>query len=731
MNIDLRKLLLPAVVSTLVPSAPVIANSFQIEEIVVTATRRAENLQDVPIAISAFTSNELAASGITTIGDLQAQTPGLSVANQAATMTVFIRGVGSPDPTAGQEGAIATYVDGVYIASPMGAMFEFNNIDRVEVLKGPQGTLFGRNATGGLIHIITRDPSAEPTMQGSVSYGNYDTVEGKLYGSMGLTDNVAADLALLYRNQNEGYGRNIDTGRETGFAGDKFGARTKVLATPGDDTTITFSADYFRLKNGDVGVARNIHPGTSLFVNGATYSGDYYDITGDNHPLFETETWGAALTIAHEFGAFEVKSITAYRELEGIQRFDNDSTALPVFNVSIDQQVGETFTQEVQLLSAPDSPFKWILGAFYLKDESGFGGTNGIGIFGGAFAGDGIGGVQIKNLIETESYALFGESTFSLTESTDLTLGLRWTNDERTISGKTEFIALGDSIPGGTVIDALPSPTSSFDEESPSWRVVLEHSFSDETMGYFSYNRGFKSGNFTTTDAAAAPFLSEEIDAYEIGMKTQLLDGRLQFNAAVFYYDYTNLQQPNFEGGFLITSNAGGAEIRGLDIEGQFLATEQLRFRFGASLLDSEYTDFPAAPCTRPLPIGGGNLGGNEQFSCDVSGNEVVRSPDMTYNLAAYYSVPLKSGSLNFNLAYSYNGEFSWTVDKQLEEDAYHILNGQVGWRSADEQFGVLLFGKNLLDEEYSAWTASLAPWGDTYAPSVPRTYGVEFSFAF
>jgi iron complex outermembrane receptor protein len=202
-----RKLILPALMSSLVPVSMTYAAGLQMEEVIVTATKRAESIQDVPIAISAFTSNELEASGIGSIEDLQNMTPGLSVSRQAAGINTFIRGIGASDTSAGQEAAVATYVDGVYIPSGYGALFAFSNIERIEVLKGPQGTLFGRNATGGLLNIITKDPSEEPAFDASLSFGNYDTVEAKVYGSIGLTENLVANTSVIYRDQGKGWAK--------------------------------------------------------------------------------------------------------------------------------------------------------------------------------------------------------------------------------------------------------------------------------------------------------------------------------------------------------------------------------------------------------------------------------------------------------------------------------------------------------------------------------------------
>jgi len=706
------------IAGTLMNSQPSLSQSLQLEEVIVTATRRAESLQDVPIAISVFNSEDLEASGIQTIQDLEAQTPGLTVTKQAGGVSVFLRGIGAIDNSAGQESAVATYVDGVYIPSLFGALFSFNNIDRVEVLKGPQGTLFGRNATGGLVHVITKDPSHEPQIKGSLNYGNYDTIGGNLYGTVGLSETVAADMALLFREQGEGYGRNITTGKEVGFLGDEFGLRGKFLITPSERTSITFTYDYYQ-SEGDIGSAKNSLPGSALLVDGSTYSGDFYNARGDFESFFETDVWGTALTVTHEFDNFDVKSITSYRDMIVVQQFDNDLTEQAVFNVRVDEQQYETVTQEFQVTSKSDSSFSWIIGAFFLHDESGFGGNNGLGLLGRDLGT----GVQIKNKIETTSYSIFGESKFTLTDQTNLTAGIRWTNDEREISGRTEI--LDASSPDANVILTIPAQSANFDEGEPSWRLVLEHSFTEDVMLYGSYNRGFKSGNFTTTDASSAPFQSEKIDAYEIGLKSQLLENRLQLNAAVFFYDYTNLQVPNFENSLLVTSNAGEAEIKGIDFDAEFLLTERLRLRFGGSYLDTEYTDYSNSPCSSRSPDGT-----TVQFFCDATGNKLVRSPELTYNMTVFYNIPSDIGDFDVTVAYAYNDGFPWETDNRLKESSYNLMNAEISWTSQNGHLGASVFAKNLLDEEYSVWSLALN-YGDMYTMAPPRTYGVELKFSF
>lgn len=694
-----------------------------IADIVVTATRRSERLQNVPIAISAFGAAELKSTGTANAQDLAAVTPGLMMANQSAALTPFIRGVGATDNTVGQEAAVATYVDGVYISSVYGSLFSFNNIERVEVLKGPQGTLFGRNATGGLIHVITRDPSQNSRVEGSVSYGSYDTVGAKLYATTGLGENLAADVALLYSHQSDGWGRNVNLNRDIGFAGNDFAARSKLVFTPDDATTIKLSADYSQTKGKDIGSVKNVLPG-SIGNDGLGTTPGFNNDRASYDEYANTKQGGGSLNIRHDFGGFTVNSITAYRKTQVVQAFDNDATPLRRIDVQIDNQTYRTFTQELQVLSPSSSPVSWIVGAFYMHDKSGFDGPVGLGLYGTDVGGT---GVLIKGDIVTKSYSFFGEATIPLGEQTKLTGGIRYTHDKRTITGGTDLV--GTNVPGdNTVILTLAPRTTypSFSEGKPTWRVSLTHNFTPDLMVYGSYNRGFKSGNFNTTAPSAPPFHSETIDAYEVGFKAETPDHRLRLNGAAFLYKYKNLQLTKLSGSSLFVTNATSADVKGIDLDGELVATDWLRFRFGAALLDTKFNSFTGAQYSVRNPDGSTTIlqGGT------LTGNDLTRSPHTTFNIGAFMSYPVAGGKINANANYVHNSGFFWEPDNRLKQPSYGLLNAQIGWSAQNDRWGVNVFGKNLTDTHYSVWQVATRN-GDRYAPAAPRTWGVELNFKY
>ncbi|MGE4430322.1 MAG: TonB-dependent receptor [Sphingobium sp.] len=688
-------------------------------EIIVTANRRTERLQDVPVAVAAYGAQELRSSGALNVQDLGNLTPGLTIANQSAGITPFIRGIGSVDNTLGQESAIAVYVDGVYYSSPYASLFSFNNIERVEVLKGPQGTLFGRNATGGLIQVITRDPSHTPTLEGSFSYGNYQTVRAQAYVSGPLSDTLAMDLAVMKSYQGKGYGWNHTRNSEVGFGGNDNAIRSKLMWTPDDATTVKLTGDYSLTTDSDQGSAKTYLPGSLSSLDGLGAPGGWWDVRGGAYEAIRTEQYGGALHIEHDFNGANLVSISAYRRAKVIQSFDNDATPIVALDAYIDSQKTRTFTQEVQLMSDSSSPIRWILGGFYLNDKSSFAAPNGLGLFGSAVGTAAL----IQNTIETRSWSAFGEVTVPLGEKTEITGGLRYTSDQRKVYGKTDVLT--DSYPGAPLLVSVPSTSQKFTEDQPSWRAVINHKFMPDIMVYASYNRGFKSGNFNAVSANDAPFKSEKVDAYELGLKSQLFDRKLRFNLAAFYYKYNNLQLSVLQGFNLTTVNAANSRIMGMDLDGEFVATRDLRLRFGLSVLDTEFTSFPNAQCSSRSPEGL-----TSQFTCNATGNSLTRSPKFTATLSPSYGIDTDMGRFDISATYVYNSGFFWEPDNRIKQPSYSLLSGQIGWTEKDGHLGVKAFAKNLTNEKYALWMVAFA-FGDEYAAAPPRTYGVEVNFKF
>jgi iron complex outermembrane recepter protein len=461
----------------------------------------------------------------------------------------------------------------------------------------------------------------------------------------------------------------------------------------------------------------------SASTEGGPTAGFYNDRAGYDEYV-NTKQGGASLNIRHDFGGFSVNSISSYRKTEVVQAFDNDTTPVRQIDVLIDNQTYKTFTQELQILSPASSSIKWIGGAFYMHDKSGFDGSVGLGLYGNDLGGT---GVLIKSDITTSSYSVFGEATLPLGESTNLTGGIRYTRDERSIAGSTDLV--GTNVPGdNTVIFNIAPRTTfpSFSEGKPTWRAILSHQFTPEVMAYASYNRGFKSGNFNTTAPSAPPFKSEIIDAFEVGIKAQAFDDRLRLNGAAFLYKYKGLQLTKLSGASLFITNAASADIKGIDFDGEFVISKPLRLRFGAALLNATFNDFTGAQFSVRNPDGTTTIsqGGT------LTGNDLTRSPKTTFNIGVFGNFPVDNGKISANTNYAYNSGYFWEPDNRLKQKSYGLLNAEIGWFAADDRWGVRFYAKNLTNTEFSVWQVATTN-GDLYAPAAPRTLGGELSFKF
>lgn len=732
----------------------------QIEEVLVTATKRTISAQSVPISMTALSANRLTMARIEGVRDLALLTPGLNMNGRSNVWIPYIRGIGAQDTSGGQETSVSVYIDGVYISTPHGGQQNFNSVDRVEILKGPQGTLFGRNATGGLIHVITRDPGDELEIFGTVGYGDYDTVNAKLYIGGPLTDNLSADIAIMYRDQGEGYGDNLFTGDEIAADGDE-GYRTKWIWQATENIRATWTADY---QNHDTGLGdnRNLLPG-SIGPMGETGAPGYRDVTmnfptavidpvtgavmesGIPLPNGETdgyiENQGTALKLQFDLGWGEFMSLTAYREMEQYNIFDNDGHPVSYVEATQEYNTTETFTQEFQLLSTGEGNLDWIIGAFYLDDDSGYTGPHGLGIWGVQVLGVAGPLVSFQDPINTESIAGFIEGTYSFTDRTRLTLGARLTKDEKQVGGSQILYGFGPD-PIVTPIETFNSldPGAPIKESwtEPTYKVVIQHDFMDDAMVYASFNHGFRSGSFNTVGVTGVPVEPETNDAWEIGIKSQWWDNRLRLNAAAYFTDFEDLQVVISRGGSTDLLNAGTAEIKGIEIDGEASVSDNVTFRFGLSLIDAEYTEFATGPNCSIRDAAGHTLPAPED--CNLSGFTMVRTPDTTFNFGVLFRQPVSFGHIGFNLDYLWTDDFFWEIDNRLVEPSVGIVNGSLFWTSPDDRWGITVWARNLTNEKYSIFTvnqaqpgpfAAVSPFGigDQYSAAPPVVWGVDFDF--
>jgi iron complex outermembrane receptor protein len=696
------------------PASPAAAAP-ELETIIVTAQKRSEKLQQVPITISAFDAATLTKSGITSVTDLSVLVPGLVYSDVVGYGLPYLRGIGTPATGPGFENPVATYVDGVYYASQAGALLSLNNIASVEVDKGPQGTLFGRNATGGAIQIRTLAPSDQFGGKAEIGYGNYNTGEGQLYVTGGIAPDLAANLAVSFMDQGDGYGVNLANGKYVDRSTD-FTLRTKLLYSPTESTSITLALDMGR----STGVpALNPAPGT-IPQFGPPIAANPRNDYGYPQPFAHISQEGAAVTIDHDMDFATLTSITAFRHTLFNSLFDSTMTAEPGTIFFLDgKEPHSQASEELQLASSPGGVIDWVGGTYLYWERAGNLEPTLIG--GDSFNFFGLpGGLTQAPDDTTYSAAIFGQGTYHLTSDTSVTVGLRFTDEYK----DDRFL---QNIPA---FDAITDIRSTKNFTNLSWRFALQHDFASNMMGYISYSRGYKSGGFND----GSPYNPETLDSIEAGLKTELLDNRVRLNASAFYYIYDNIQTVTYPNGNLLVTNGAGAKLYGLDLDGEWAATQDFRVSGGLETMYSEFTSFPDASCSVPLPssiVGGRQVGyGTAYVNCSDTGKRLPKTPDLTFSIAADYSKEVSFGKVATNVTYSYNSGFFGESDNRLRQPAYSVLNASVSIGTADDSLVLKLWGKNLSDSLYALILAAETN-GDEIQYAAPRTFGATLTKKF
>lgn len=681
-------------------------------EIVVTAQKRGENLQKVPIAVTALSGEALTTKGITTVVDLTRVAPSLTYTVQATQATPRIRGVGTAIAGTGNENSVATYVDGVYYASATGSILTFNNIEQVAVLKGPQGTLFGRNATGGLIQITTADPKQELQGNVRVGYGSQNTIGGDLYVTGGLGAGAAANLAVHYSNQMDGFGKNLANGKDVNKTRD-IGVRTKFKFDLGGRTTAIAAFDY----DHTIAAAPAFRAayGEKALFTGYSFKGGFNDTDTDTQPYSSVEQYGASLNVTHEFDGAKLVSISAYRRTQWDVAFDSDGTPTPALSVNV-HEVDRQFSQELQLISTGSGPFKWMVGGYYFYGKAHNNpGTIYLPVFGLN---------QIINSIQsTNSYAAFAQATYSFDAATSLTLGLRYTNEDKTMNSSGELDFLNPAF----VLPAAPY-TARQHVSRLTWRAAIDHKIGEDVLVYASYNRGFKSGGFNAF-ALNTPnaFVPETLDAFEVGLKSEFAGRKVRFNAAGFYYDFKNIQLNTYVNSAPAVYNGKQATIYGLDADLTAAPVRGLTLTAGLSLIHARFGDFPITT-TVILPTGGLVLGP----MTSAKDKRLPQTPDVQLNLGAQYHVELPGSSLDFAADYFHSARWFEAPENRLNQPAYSVVNASVAWNfGANQAYSFRIWGRNLNNAHYANQLTAQPNFLDLVNPADPRTYGATLSVKF
>lgn len=682
----------------------------EIETVVVTAQRREQKLVDVPISITAISAKKLQDSGVKDSTGLTAIAPGLNFVFTGAYAQPTIRGIGTSVTGAGADANVAIYIDGVYQPSQIANAFEFNNIERIEVLKGPQGTLFGRNATGGAITITTLDPSFTPSGTVSVGYGSFQEYKLSAYGNMPLGDQVAVNVAAMY-DRDSGYVRNVFLDKNTSRT-ENFGIRGKLLYQPTQDLSFVLA--------GVTGYNRNNAPYSTKPIDGnntafrttpalaLTVPSDPFEIAEDTDGIDRSSSDGVSLTGKYNTGGGTLTSITSWQRIYAEALVDTDVTIVPKASNHTDLPE-HSISQEVNYASAYDGPFNFIAGIYYYHDDSTRHTTNTKGV-GGPVSSD------FFYNVKTQAEAVYGEIYYNVTDDLQLIGGIRFNNENKVGHAETLFGAL---------------QTIDLDKTWSAWtpRASIIYKLDDQSNLYATYSKGFKSGSFNTTTVnnAGPPVDPEFVDAYEIGYKRA--SDRLTFNLSGYYYNYSDIQvgvQTNIGG---VTSgilqNAAAAKIYGIDADITAVLNENFQANAGIAYTHGRYADYPGALLTTPIP-GGGNV----QTPGDAGGNEMIRAPAVSGYGTISYAESFDFGVMEASLTGSYNSGFYWDPGNRVKQDPFFLLNTTLAWVSPDNKYRVSFWGTNLTNAIYEEYV-SVSSTGDSHSLQRPRSFGFTLTRNF
>jgi iron complex outermembrane receptor protein len=689
-----------------------------LEPIVVTAQRRSENVQEVPIAISVVTADQASALGAKDTRDLAQLVPGLNFTSFTTQATPVIRGIGTNVLAEGDENDVAIYVDGIYQQTPNTAIFNLADVDHIEVVKGPQGTLFGRNAVGGVINVSTLTPTHEPHADLTASYGNYDTITASGLVSGGVADNLAGSLAVYYNHQAEGFGTNLHTGADV-FKDPELSIRNKWRWAPSEQTTLTLSGAYNRSRND--GVCLRLIQG-ELGQDGKTTFPGFYNINADATCFVKMESIDVGLNLEQDLGFARLISNTGYNHITSDRPGDSYNTPVQLVTAKFLHQRDEGWTEELQLQSKPESRLKWIVGYFYLNGRSGYP-DPGIFIVGGA----GPVATQILGMEKVTSNAGFAQASYDVLPRTTLTLGGRYTSDERAIDGLIQRV---NAAPAPILL-ARGLGSARFNKFT--WRLALDHQINKDLLVYASINTGFKAGLYNLSSPTDPPVRPESLTAYEAGIKSTLLDSRLQINAAGYYYDYKDLQVSSsvvINGTPLSRElNAATATIKGFDVDVRAVPVEGFNLTAGLAYTHARYTDFPNAITNIPDPTGVVIGGRPKLVVFNAAGNSLLKAPDWTFNLGGDYTASVGAGSIMLAANVSYMSEFYWNFANTFREPAKTLVNASVSWNPSDH-YRLTLWGRNLLDRKYLITGVETAR-GFVAIPGPPITFGITLGARF
>ena len=735
-------------------------------EIIVTAQRREERLRDVPIAITALNAESLDKAGVNNLQDLERVTPGLQLPLYGGFLRPSIRGISSGLSTLNDSSNVALYVDGVYQPIQNGAIIDLPDVEMVQVLKGPQGTLYGQNATGGAIIIDTVRPKFDTKGELAVSYGNYNEILGRGLVTGPLSDKIAVLLSGAVSDR-DGFNKDlVRGGRDRGLR--SFIVRGKILVEPNDRTSFLLSGFYANRKdsnafantplNGNAtgNALIRLYQSFGLLPASTPIASEPHTFATNFPPDLTTWMWGGNLQ--GKFGIGEAGTLTtvsAYQRFRTQSNLNVNSTALNFADVNPLITRGDYYIQELNFASEKFGGFYFTAGAFYLHRKEEFWPSNftGYGFLPVEFGGDPVKSqvTGVPDFVQNtyarsskNSYAAYLELNYDLSEQFTITLAGRYSYEKVRVS-QNGFLP---SLTNDSTQIADPRGPQSFKKFTP--RAVLRYKVNDDHTLYASYSKGFKSGFVDAsqigrvacpggpTDASCFdPIVQPEtVNSFEIGYKGRI-GGVFNFNLAAFHYDYKQIQVFIYRAPTGFYQNAGAGRINGFDFDLSWNATPELTISGGGSYVDSKYTSFPGAEVYFQTPAAGCAAGGlpfpcgNFSLSTNVAGNQFQNAPKFTANASVDYHHDFSAGRFGINAGLTYNSGFPFDVGGHINQKEYVLLGGEISFApSGLDGLRLIVWGKNLTNRNYIAGSLPTT-FGNSVAWAPPRQYGVRAEFKF
>lgn len=663
------------------------------DEIIVTAQKREQPLQLVAASVTALSAELVKNAGIKDVSDLGLYTPGLVVSTNGTAGRVYIRGVGNNLDFLGSQGAVAVHVDGVYQSRPWGVFYDFIDVERIEVLRGPQGTIYGRNATGGAINVISAAPTEELMARASMSVGNFDEVKLEGWVSSAITDGVTGRL-MVSRKLRDGFTKNLVPGSERLGDEDLVSTRGELQMSPSDNVQLRLLGRYFsRDTEGQAIVPTTDGLAATL---GARSNTDPFEVSHNIDTFFEADNYELAAIATWSISAdLALESTTAYGENTVDYHLDTDGTEVDAVHFQ-NREDHEQFSQELRLYNnAGSSQWAWQAGLYYLTER-----TSDIGVvFIPAIGAD----IPVSGEVDVDAFALFAQGTYELTERLGLTVGLRYNTESKSMRSP-----------------ALVDDRASWNDWTP--HVSLGYRLSDDAFIYGSITKGFKSGGYNVLGGGerVGP---EYVWSYELGSKADWFDHRVRLNAAMFYSRYDDQQVNTFTGaGLARIDNAAKSTIYGIELEAFAAPTDVTNIGVTVSYLNAKFDQYLAAD-----PFLG---------AVDLAGSRLSNAPKYSVTFSGDYTLPLKTqATITVHLDYLWQDDVKYDVfdNASTNQAAYGIVNAGVWYTEPERNWKVGLWIRNLTDQNHFTSHAKLnfTPEGTLSFTGKPRTYGLELSFNY